>query len=60
MKWFPYNKGGTHRRWYGNCDYVVNWMNDGEQIKCKKIDDLAAGKITANNSSPSLPPIWCK
>jgi type II restriction/modification system DNA methylase subunit YeeA len=28
-KWFPYNKGGDFRRWYGNNDYVVNWENDG-------------------------------
>lgn len=32
-KWFPYNKGGEYRRWYGNQDYVVNWENDGEEIK---------------------------
>ena len=32
-KWFPYNKGGAFRRWYGNRDYVVNWENDGEEIK---------------------------
>ena len=32
-KWFPYNKGGAFRRWYGNRDYVVNWKNDGYEIK---------------------------
>lgn len=32
-KWFPYNKGGAFRRWYGNRDYVVNWQNDGFEIK---------------------------
>ena len=32
-KWFPYNKGGVFRRWYGNREYVVNWENDGELIK---------------------------
>lgn len=31
-KWFPYNKGGEYRKWYGNQDYVVNWENDGEEI----------------------------
>ena len=31
-KWFPYNKGGPFRRWYGNQDYVVNWANDGQEI----------------------------
>lgn len=33
MKWFPYNKGGEYRKWYGNNEYVVNWHNDGEEIK---------------------------
>ncbi|WP_414950118.1 BREX-1 system adenine-specific DNA-methyltransferase PglX [Levilactobacillus brevis] len=32
-KWFPYNKGGAYRKWYGNYDYVVNWENDGYEIK---------------------------
>ena len=32
-KWFPYNKGGVFRRWYGNREYVVNWENDGYEIK---------------------------
>ena len=32
-KWFPYNKGGEFRKWYGNNDYVVNWANDGYEIK---------------------------
>ena len=32
-KWFPYNKGGEYRRWYGNDYMVINWKNDGEAIK---------------------------
>ena len=32
-KWFPYNKGGAFRKWYGNQDFVVNWENDGFEIK---------------------------
>lgn len=32
-KWFPYNKGGDFRKWYGNNDYLVNWENDGADIK---------------------------
>lgn len=31
-KWFPYNKGGAARKWYGNEDYVVNWENRGFEI----------------------------
>ncbi|WP_216828511.1 BREX-1 system adenine-specific DNA-methyltransferase PglX [Alkalihalobacterium elongatum] len=32
-KWFPYNKGGKYRKWYGNEDFVVNWENNGSEIK---------------------------
>ncbi|URZ01941.1 BREX-1 system adenine-specific DNA-methyltransferase PglX [Clostridium felsineum] len=31
--WFPYNKGGDFRKWYGNQECVVNWQNDGFQIR---------------------------
>lgn len=34
-KWFPYNKGGDFRRWYGNRDYVINWSSDGAEIKSR-------------------------
>jgi hypothetical protein len=30
--WFPCNKGGDFRKWYGNIEYVVNWENDGYEI----------------------------
>lgn len=33
LKWFPYNKGGTYRKWYGNNEIVVNWENDGKEMK---------------------------
>lgn len=32
-KWFPYNKGGEFRKWYGNQEYVVNWEKDGQEIE---------------------------
>ncbi|HAX1079634.1 TPA: BREX-1 system adenine-specific DNA-methyltransferase PglX, partial [Enterococcus faecium] len=32
-KWFPTTKGGRFRKWYGNNEYVVNWENDGDEIK---------------------------
>jgi hypothetical protein len=34
LKWFPYMKGGTPFRWYGNQEYTVNWHNDGAEIRC--------------------------
>ena len=32
-KWFPYCKGGGYMRWYGYNEYLVNWENDGFEIK---------------------------
>ena len=37
-KWFPYNKGGEYRKWYGNNDCVVNWEKDGYEIRNYKDD----------------------
>ena len=37
-KWFPYNKGGSFRKWYGNNDCVVNWENNGKEI-CNNKDE---------------------
>ena len=31
-KWFPYNKGGEFRKWYGNQEYLINWENDGKEL----------------------------
>lgn len=33
IKWFPYNKGGSYRKWYGNREYIVNWEKDGKEIR---------------------------
>lgn len=33
FKWFPHNKGGQDRRWYGNRDYLVNFEHDGRELK---------------------------
>lgn len=46
-KWFPYNKGGNFRRWYGNNEYLVNWYKDGREIK-NNIDEKT-GRIRSHN-----------
>ncbi|MEQ2638219.1 hypothetical protein [Paratractidigestivibacter faecalis] len=33
ISWVPCNKGGEYRKWFGNHDYVVNWKDDGEEMK---------------------------
>ncbi|WP_368986282.1 BREX-1 system adenine-specific DNA-methyltransferase PglX [Caldifermentibacillus hisashii] len=45
-KWFPYNKGGEYRKWYGNTEYVVDWENDGERIR-NYVD--SKGKVRSHN-----------
>lgn len=32
QKWYPCNKGGDFRKWYGNYDYIINWYHNGEEI----------------------------
>lgn len=32
-RWFPYNKGGASRKWYGNQEYLINWEYDGIGVK---------------------------
>lgn len=33
IKWFPYNKGGDYRKWYGNNDYIINYEKNGKELK---------------------------
>ncbi|WP_273724315.1 BREX-1 system adenine-specific DNA-methyltransferase PglX [Leuconostoc mesenteroides] len=47
-KWFPYNKGGSYRKWYGNYDYVVNWENDGQAIKNFKFPNGKQRSVVRN------------
>ena len=32
-KWIPFVKGGAVRRWYGNNEFIINWENDGSEVK---------------------------
>lgn len=45
-KWFPYNKGGLFRRWYGNFLQVVNWKYAGKDIK-KAAEGASGGRIVS-------------
>jgi type II restriction/modification system DNA methylase subunit YeeA len=50
MKWFPYNKGGDYRKWYGNNNYIVNYFNDGEELK-KVVKEKYKGRSYAQGFS---------
>ncbi|CUR63032.1 BREX-1 system adenine-specific DNA-methyltransferase PglX [Leuconostoc gasicomitatum] len=47
-KWFPYNKGGSYRKWYGNYDYVVNWENNGAEIRNFKFPNGKQRSVVRN------------
>ena len=49
LKWFPFNKGGGFRKWYGLNDVVVNWENDGAEIKALAIEKYNCVTRTVTN-----------
>lgn len=49
-KWYPYAKGGTFRRWNGNLEYVVNWKNNGFEVK-NFVDDKGKQRSRPQNTA---------
>lgn len=45
-KWIPLQKGGEYKLWYGNLEYVINWENNGWEIKNDNFDN---GRIRSHN-----------
>ena len=45
-RWFPLNKGGDYRKWYGNNEYIINWFNNGAEIKKAIIEKYHGGSYT--------------
>lgn len=48
--WYPLQKGGDFRKWYGNLNYVVNWANDGHEMK---FDNYMGKRIRSHNYNGS-------
>ena len=40
-KWFPYNKGGEQRKWFGNRELIVNFKSNGEEIRALKAQGIS-------------------
>lgn len=40
-RWYPYNKGGGYRKWYGFNEYLVDWYNDAAAIRAIKTAVIA-------------------
>lgn len=49
-KWFPMNKGGAYRKWYGNLDWVINYEHDGKEIKDYAIKLYKCSSRTIQNT----------
>lgn len=49
-KWFPVQKGGDYRLWYGNNDYLINWENDGWEVKNDNFDGTRVRSHNYNGS----------
>lgn len=45
-RWFPIQNGGDFRRWYGNIDSIVNWENDGYEMK---FDNYMGKRVRSHN-----------
>jgi type II restriction/modification system DNA methylase subunit YeeA len=45
-KWFPLNKGGGFRKWYGNKEYAINWAEDGRELKAAVVERYGGGSYT--------------
>lgn len=45
-RWFPIQNGGNFRKWYGNADSVVNWENDGYEMK---FDNYLGKRVRSHN-----------
>ena len=48
-KWIPHSKGGEFRKWYGNLEYAINWLNNGEEIKLSKNSGLQGKSMYFKN-----------
>ena len=49
-KWYPMNKGGAFRKWYGNNEWVINYENDGQEIKDFAIQLYRCSSRTIQNT----------
>lgn len=49
-RWYPLQKGGNYRLWYGNNEYVINWEKDGYELK---YDNYAGTRVRSHNYNGS-------
>lgn len=49
-KWYPINKGGEFRRWYGNNEWIINYEKDGRELKDFAISIYRCSSRTIQNT----------
>jgi hypothetical protein len=50
-RWFPFNKGGAYRKWFGNGSHLVNWYRDGQDISAFAVERQEAPSRTIRNAN---------
>lgn len=62
LRWYPYNKGGPFRKWFGNSGLVVNWEADGREIRRFGAEDGGRPRSRAQNTQYYFQPSvsWSK
>ena len=40
-RWYPYNKGGGYRKWYGFNEFLIDWYDDAAAIRAIKTAVIA-------------------
>lgn len=58
-KWFPFCKGGDFRKWYGNQEYIVNWFNNGKEIR-KAAEGATGGRLVNVDVALQECLVWTK
>ena len=59
FKWFPFCKGGDFRKWYGNQEYIVNWFNNGKEIR-KAAEGATGGRLVNVDVALQECLVWTK
>jgi len=49
-KWYPMNKGGEYRKWYGNLEWIINYENNGKELKDFAISIYRCSSRTIQNT----------
>ncbi len=49
-RWFLYSKGGDFRKWYGNFEHIVDWLNDGYEIRHLSVNGVLRSRVRDLNN----------